>query len=271
MSWYTDPELFLSYWSSSFGYAITRVVIKYNVPLSNRDLAVVQKLDFSKHLFLGNNKESDYDALKASLAKDRTVSHNFVNCQGLELYSIIISLPTIPTPATILAEKQVVEKKISELVAEISSLKDSLNNVVTNLQEQLKQEKNDRQAQVSDLTKKLEERRGVEGGSADVQPWMRGDTVPSHWVPFEELDVLNLPKNIPATTMEEPSMPKFVEEYVTTNVQVNRFYRGTFIVAVNVGELTPENEKARFDPKFWGLYSNAGVSYAARKPLESEM
>ncbi|KAI3957045.1 hypothetical protein MKW92_006145, partial [Papaver armeniacum] len=106
--------------------------------------------------------------------------------------SIIYSLPGITNHSeAMLAEKQAVEKnmselvaqnsvlreklkeqlnrekKLSELIAEISTLKDKLNNEVTNLQEQLNQEKNDRKAlqtQVLDLTVKLEECRGVGGG-----------------------------------------------------------------------------------------------------------
>ncbi|KAI3836606.1 hypothetical protein MKX03_014010, partial [Papaver bracteatum] len=183
-----------------------------------------------------------------------------------ELNSIFHSLPGIINPyETLLSEKRAVEVKNSELIAEISLITEKLNEKLN--REQLLEK------QVSDLATELEECRGAGaggGGSTDVQPWMSSDAIPSHWVPFEELDVLHLPKNTPVTIMEELGKPKFVED-ATTNVQVHRFYRGTFIVAVNVAELTPDSEKARFDPDIWGLYKNAGVSYAARKPLEPEM
>ncbi|MCL7037365.1 hypothetical protein MKW94_029166 [Papaver nudicaule] len=376
MSWYRDPELFIYYWDSSYGYGIGRIRKSYNTPLGGGDITYEEgQLNFSKHLSLGNNSESDYAALKSHLLKNAdVVTHEnvkYVNCQGLvvncsyqkspgtwsrveELNSIFYSLPGIINPS---------EKKDLELVAEISLLKEKLKNEVTNLQDQLIQEKNAKQAlqtqvlelkakleesrgsadvqpwmtgdtvpshlvpfedldvlnfpkttsvtitegpskpssayfwtqaeeltsvvkslqahmklaeklqvverknselvaetsslrnllnqvkydnqalqtRVSDLTTKLEECCGSRGGSTDVQPWMKEDTVPNHWVPLEELDVLNLPKN-PVAIMEEPSQPKFVED-LTTNVQVHRFYRGAFIVAVNVEELIPDNEK----------------------------
>ncbi|KAI3842613.1 hypothetical protein MKX03_027277 [Papaver bracteatum] len=56
------------------------------------------------------------------------------------------------------------EKTFYELVAKISTLEDKFNNEVTNLKNQLSNEKNDRQAQVSDLTAKLEECRGAGSG-----------------------------------------------------------------------------------------------------------
>ncbi|KAI3842614.1 hypothetical protein MKX03_027278 [Papaver bracteatum] len=419
MPWYRNPRLFL--YCSRHRFFIYRIVQKYNVPIFSEDFENGEKLDFSRHLSLGNNQESDYDALKSWLNEgDR--GNKYVNCQGLVIYwlsgrdcpgtwsrveeddYIFFSLPGIINPYEVkLAEKQADEQKISagavasvlkdklnyevtrlnsevtysqeqlnqekndrqaqvsdlttkleelsgarggsavvqpwtsgdtvsshlvsfedlyvtsspkntsvtiiegsstwsqvdehdsifyslpgiknpltekllveknsELVAENSILKERLMNEVTNLQEQLIREKNAKQAfekEVFDLTAKLEECRGAGSGSPDVQPWMSLDTVPSHWVPFEELDVLNLPKITPLTVMEKPSKPRFVED-ATTNIFVNRFYRGTFIVAVNVAELSPDNEKARFDPEFWGLYKNADVTYAARKPLKLEM
>ncbi|MCL7051737.1 hypothetical protein MKW94_020117 [Papaver nudicaule] len=255
MSWHSDPQLFMFHLGTNYNveFRINRIVKKYNVPLVTQDFRGLEELNFSRHLSLGNNfnKESDYDALKAILVKNSYQVNKKkmmeVNCQGLN----------------------------SELVAENSLLKQNSAKEVTNLQEQ-NHEKNAKQAlekQVLELTTKLEECRGAGSGSADVQPWMTSDTVPSHWVPFEDLDTLNLnlSKNTPVKTiMEEPGKPKLVKD-VTTNIQVSRFYRGAFIVAVNVAELSPDNKKARFDPEFWGLYTNEGVTYAARKPLDSEM
>ncbi|KAI3842617.1 hypothetical protein MKX03_027281 [Papaver bracteatum] len=187
MSWYADPELFLCFWGSSRGYFIDRIVKKYNVPLQAGDVKYAAELDFSKHLSLGNNKESDYDALKSSLAKILPPNTKLVNCQGLvvlwdntklsgtwsrieEYDSSFYSLPGIQNPSeAVLDEKQSVEKKISELVAENSRL----NSEIINLQEQLNKEKNAKQElekQVVDLTKKLEECCGAAGGSTDVQP-----------------------------------------------------------------------------------------------------
>lgn len=276
MSWYTDPTLFIYHWDSSYGYWVSRITKKYNVPLTEGDVVLQEKLDFSKHLYLGNNKESDYDALKSSLAENsfelNSQNVKYVNCQGLVVYwnfsqpesgiwsrvdendSDFYSLPGI---ITVKLAEQVVERKISELVAEIFSLNDELINEVTNLKEQLNQEKNDRHAQISNLVELnsevtyLQEQLNQEkndrqaqvfnltmklqkccccagGGSADVEPWLNDSTVPDHWVPLEELDALSLTKNTPVAIMEGPSAcqkqymegpsnAKFVED-VTTNV-----------------------------------------------------
>ncbi|KAI3977112.1 hypothetical protein MKX01_042802 [Papaver californicum] len=204
MSWYIDPQLFLRYNVSKRKYYIYRIQKKYNVPLSHGDIMKIEKLEFSKHLSLGSNQESDYDALKHWL--NESCHYKFVNCQGLVAYrgnvdcpgtwarveeddSIFYSLPGIINPSEIkLAEKRDVEIKISELLTEISSLKDKLDyevtklkSEVTYLQEQLNREKNDREAQVSDLTTKLEECRGV-GGSID------GVYVRCTWARVEEDD-----------------------------------------------------------------------------------
>ncbi|KAI3842611.1 hypothetical protein MKX03_027275 [Papaver bracteatum] len=220
MSWYTDPQLFMCYLGGSYGYYVYRVIKKYDVPLVNGDLTSGERLDFSKHLSLGNNKESDYDALKSCLAKNVTgppyyENVKFVNCQGLvghwdnnkrsgiwstqveELTSIINSLPGIViNPCdTKLAEKlQALEKKNSELIEGNS-----------NLQEQLNQEKSAKlslEKKVLDLTAELEECR-----------W-NGDTIPDHWVPFENLDVMTFPRaSHLLAIMEGPNKPTFVEEH----------------------------------------------------------
>ncbi|MCL7042486.1 hypothetical protein MKW94_028646, partial [Papaver nudicaule] len=238
MSWYTDPELFLYHWDTC---SIVRITKKYNVPLVNKDIKDVGDLDFSKHLSLGDNEESDYDALKSILTKNSFRANPkklmYVNCQGLVVYldylrgtgtwsreeeidSVINSLPAIGINpfATLLAEKlQAVEKKNLELEKENYRLIDDnkldyerhceLVAENSNLQEQLNQEKNDRQALeklVLDLTSKLKECRGAGSGLSDVEPWMSGRMVPSNWVPFEELDVQNLPNGTPLTIAEAP-------------------------------------------------------------------
>ncbi|MCL7051561.1 hypothetical protein MKW94_024848 [Papaver nudicaule] len=178
MSWYTNPTLFLYCHGSTRSFHICRIVQKYNVPLFSDDFKNGEKLDFSRHLSLGCNKESDYDALKSWLDETAPIT-KYVNCQGLVVYwdyrntvgtwsrveedeSIFYSLPGITNPSdTKLAEKQADKEKISELAADISSLK----NIVTYLHDQLKIEKFDRQAQVSYLTAKLEECRGAGGGT----------------------------------------------------------------------------------------------------------
>ncbi|KAI3957044.1 hypothetical protein MKW92_006144, partial [Papaver armeniacum] len=166
MSWYTNPKLFLYCHGSRRRYHIYRIVQKYNVPLLAADFKNGEKLDFSKHLSLGNNKESDYDALKSWLDEIGPIITKYVNCQGLVVYwdnrsstgswsrveeddSIFYNLPGIINPYGIkLAEKQADEKRISELVAEISSLKDMMHNL---------------QDQVFELTEKLDEYRRAGG------------------------------------------------------------------------------------------------------------
>ncbi|MCL7051740.1 hypothetical protein MKW94_020120 [Papaver nudicaule] len=178
MSWYTNPKLFLYCHGSTRSFHICRIVQKYNVPLFSDDFKNGEKLDFSRHLSLGCNKESDYDALRSWLDETAPIT-KYVNCQGLVVHwdyrntvgtwsrveeddSIFYSVTGITNPSdTRLAEKKADKKKISELDEDISSLK----NIVTYLHDQLKQEKFDRQAQVSYLTAKLEEFRGAGGGT----------------------------------------------------------------------------------------------------------
>ncbi|KAI3938862.1 hypothetical protein MKW92_012485 [Papaver armeniacum] len=132
----------------------------------------VEKLDFSKHLSLGNNKKSDYDALKSWLDEDigRRIT-KLVNCQGVVVYwdffdrtgtwsqveehdSIFYRLPGIINPRNQEDERK--DVRVSSRLAEISSLNDKLNTEVRNLQRQLNKQKNDRQApQVSDLAAKF--------------------------------------------------------------------------------------------------------------------
>ncbi|KAI3938865.1 hypothetical protein MKW92_012488 [Papaver armeniacum] len=231
MSWYRDPKLFLRCKGSKHRFHVYRIEKKYSVPLYRGDFGTSVVLDFSRHLSLGHNRETDYDALKSWLNEDGSVT-KYVNCQGLVIYwinysdcsfgtwsrveekdSVFYSLPGIFNPYEIkLAE----EKKVSELIALIPSLKDKLNYEVTRLnsevtyiQEQLNMEKKDTQAPVSDLTTKFEESCGAGAGSASVQPWMRGDTVSSHLVPF---DVISYPNSTSVTIMEGSSSWSRVEE-----------------------------------------------------------
>ncbi|MCL7051738.1 hypothetical protein MKW94_020118 [Papaver nudicaule] len=218
MSWYRDPQLFINCRGSDRKYFIDRIVKMYNVPLSQGDNTGPENLDFSKHLFLGDNKESDYDAFKSSLAEIVNPITKFVNCLGFvvtwdetkkigtwsrveENDSIFYSLPGVINPHATAS----LEKKISELEDENLVLKEKLN--------QEKKAKQALETQVSELTAKLEECRGAGSGSEDVQPWMIGDSVPNHWLHFQDLDVLTFPKNTPPVAiMEEPSKPKFVED-----------------------------------------------------------
>ncbi|KAI3978221.1 hypothetical protein MKX01_013052, partial [Papaver californicum] len=126
--------------------------------------------------------------------------------------------------------------------------------------------------QILDVASKLEGRCGAGGGSAAEEPWMNGhDKVPSNWVSFEDLDVQTFSKNTTLTITKAAGAPKFGVDN-TTNIHANHFYRGIFpIVLVNVAELTPNREEARFDGDIWGSYNNAGITYAARKPFALEM
>ncbi|KAI3957050.1 hypothetical protein MKW92_035856, partial [Papaver armeniacum] len=126
--------------------------------------------------------------------------------------------------------------------------------------------------QVLDLTSKFLQCCGAGGGSSvEEHPWISGHTVPGDWVPFDELDVLNFFKTTTLTITKDASAPKFLEDN-TTNVRASHFYRGVYpIVLVNVEELIPNREEARFDRHVWGCYNNAGINYAARKQFASEI
>ncbi|KAI3951375.1 hypothetical protein MKW92_048263, partial [Papaver armeniacum] len=106
------------------------------------DLEEVEVLNFSEHLSLGNNKESDFDAFRASFP----VSGIFklINSRGLvinwdyakqtgtwsheELNSPFWSLPGI-LPEPILAKLQSLEKENPELKLNNSILEDSNKNL----------------------------------------------------------------------------------------------------------------------------------------------
>ncbi|KAI3862481.1 hypothetical protein MKX03_011569 [Papaver bracteatum] len=170
------------------------------------------------------------------------------------------------------AEKQALQKRLTDLQEQSNREKQTLEKRLSDLREELNREKQAHEKQVLDLTSKLEECcGGANGGSVDEEHWMSSHSISGNLVPFEELDVISFPKNTPLTITKAPTTPVIGEDY-STNVKVNRFYKGVFpIVIVNVEELVPEKENARFNPDFWGLFQNDGKSYAARKPFESEM
>ncbi|KAI3904934.1 hypothetical protein MKW92_009904 [Papaver armeniacum] len=214
MSWYRDPKLFLRYRASIERFYIHRIMKKYNVPLYKEYFDTSEVLDFSRHLSLGHNQESNYDALKSWLKKITALLSILGTWSRVEENdSVFYSLPGIFSPYEIkLAEKRADERKISDLKDKLDYEVTKFNSEVTYLQEQLNQEKNDRQAQVSDLTTKLEECCDTGGRSADVQRWKSGDTASSQLVPLEGLDVIRFSNNTSLTSMEGSSSWSRVEE-----------------------------------------------------------
>ncbi|KAI3936710.1 hypothetical protein MKX01_034139, partial [Papaver californicum] len=185
-------------------------------------------------------------------------------------------------------------KSISDFKDEIASLKDKNKELnedldvwkeeISNVQQQLDREKKDKQSlekEVLRLKAKLEDCcGGVGGGSADREPWMSDTIFPGTWVAFEELNDQAIPSTkrpLIVTKGSSGTTRTFGEQDYTTNIQTSYFSRGMLnarmaypIVLVDVLELVPNKEKARFDPNVWSLYNNAGTLYAARKPFESE-
>ncbi|KAI3957042.1 hypothetical protein MKW92_006142 [Papaver armeniacum] len=156
---------------------------KYNVPLYKEYFDTSAVLDFSRHRSFGHNQESDYD---------------YVNCQGLVIYWINYSDSSLGTWSRVEENDSVFYSLPDKLDYEVTKL----DSEVTYLQEQLNQEKNDRQAQVSNLTTKLEECCDTGGGSADVQRWKSGETASSQLVPLEGLDVIRFSNSTSVTSME---------------------------------------------------------------------
>ncbi|KAI3853250.1 hypothetical protein MKW92_007737, partial [Papaver armeniacum] len=177
-----------------------------------------------------------------------------------------------------------VDKRLADLEAENSTLKDEVKRLTDSLNAEKSTDQKHEEvlarlaalealdSQVLDLASKLVQRCGAGGGSSvEEQPWISGHTVPSNWVPFEELDVLTFSKTTPLTITKDAGAPKFLEDN-TTNVRASHFYRGVYPIAlVNVEELIPNREEARFDRDVWGCYNNAGINYAARKQFASEI
>ncbi|KAI3881075.1 hypothetical protein MKX03_015705, partial [Papaver bracteatum] len=127
--------------------------------------------------------------------------------------------------------------------------------------------------QVSDLTSQLVQCCGAAGGGSSAeQPWITGQAVPNNWVSFEDLDFQKFTKNIPLLAITKATSGLKFEDDNSTNVEANHFCRGIYpIVVVDIAELTPNREEARFDPNVWSLYKNSGTCYAAREPSASEM
>ncbi|KAI3842615.1 hypothetical protein MKX03_027279 [Papaver bracteatum] len=180
-------------------------------PATNIYVTVILSFYYQKKKYLGNNKESYYSGLKSCLAENSFDLNNqnvkYVICQGLVVYWNF-SQPESGTWSRVVEN----DSDFYHLPGGICYM----NSEVTYLQEQLNQEKNDRQAQVFDLTIKLHKCCCcAEGGSADVEPWLNDSTDPDHWVPFEELDALSLPKNTPLAIMEGPSLQNLLNNEVT--------------------------------------------------------
>lgn len=80
MSFFSDPELYLG-WGRQMGYKfyIFRVQTKPGYPFVSGEFCDYEVLDFSKHLSLPHNKETDFESLFSYLSK----MDMFVNCQGI--------------------------------------------------------------------------------------------------------------------------------------------------------------------------------------------
>lgn len=289
MSFFSDPELYIV-WGRQMGFKfyMFRVKTKPGCPFIWGEFCDYEVLNFSKHLSLPHNQETDFQSLFSYLSK----IDKFVNCQGLvinwfsddpEPFNTYSWSPEGLNLSTYGIHVLVSSHQENEADVDLSACinerdreraeKQALEKKVSDLYEQLNREKQAYENQILDLTSKLEQCSGggaKDGLSVDEEHWMTGNTVPSNWVPFEKLDALNaFPSNNPLTITKAEAPGKHVHfEDDTTNVQGNRFYvGGEFpIVIVNVDELVPDKENARFDPDIWGLFQNAGTSYAARKP-----
>lgn len=319
MSWYRDPQLFIYQF-----VAVHRITVEFGIrTVVSNDLKEGEILSFSKHLSLGNNKEGDFDAFKASFPQSESTTTKFINCRGLvinwpsgtwsleEPNSPFWSLPGITKPNSVIqqAENQALAKENSDLKEKISSLQDEVSKSKAEkeaiidkrvlaleaenaiLKGEFNRERDGKNAlidglkredmlagltalqqHVMDLTSKLDQCCGVAGDVSPIEePWITNQTVPGNWVSFGELDVLPLSKN-PTLTITKAAGGSKLGDDKTTNIQAKCFYRGIYpIVVVDVAELTPNREEARFDSSVWGLFDNAGICYAARKPFASEM
>ncbi|XP_026429405.1 uncharacterized protein LOC113325414 [Papaver somniferum] len=275
MSFFRDPELYFV-WGRTMGlkFFIFRVQKKVGCPLVQQDFFRNDKFVNCQGLVI------DWFQINHSTFT-YSWSHELLNLPSYGIHALIS--PRENESAAQLAacinerdreraEKQALEKRLSDLQEQSNREKQALEKRLSDLREELNREKQAHEKQVLDLTSKLEECcGGAKGGSVDKEHWMTSHSISSNLVPFEELDVITFPKNTPLTITKAPTTPVIGEDY-STNVKVNRFYRGVFpIVIVNVEELVPDKENARFSPDIWGLFQNAGTSYAARKPFESEM
>ncbi|KAI3838902.1 hypothetical protein MKX03_002678 [Papaver bracteatum] len=302
MSWYHDPQIFIcnAYNTTSHGFNEYRCKKDPNGTVHVSDL---QRIASGVHK--GSDFDALLAYLINFFIRSGSKTWRIVNCQGLAILweqttcngvvcswsrepldSPFYRLPGITPPVD--AEKEALKKRVSDLLAEISPLKvevqrnkqdkstlvnekKAVEKINTELKaknstleadvQREKNEKRDLEKQVSELTSKLKEC----CGSADGEPWKsENTTVPNDWLPLEDLDVLNMPKNTSLKMIKASGALKLGEDN-TTNVQASHFYRGIYLAAVNVEELIPDKDEARFDPNIWGSYKNAGTSYAARK------
>lgn len=301
MSWYHDPQIFIcnAYNSASQGFNEYRCK---KDPNGTVHVSELQRISSGVHK--GRDFDALLAYLINFFVRSGAKTWRIVNCQGLAILweqtpcngtvcswsrepldSPYYRLPGITPPVD--AEKEALKRRVSDLLAEISPLKVEVERnkqdkttlvnekkAVEKTNSELKArnstleadvrrektEKKDLEKKVSELTLKLQEC----CGSADGEPWKSGRTVPNDWVPFEDLDVLNT-RNITSLKMIKASGAlKFAEDN-TTNVQASHFYGGIYLAAVNVEELIPDKDEARFDQNIWSSYKNAGTSYAARK------
>ncbi|XP_026429648.1 uncharacterized protein LOC113326058 [Papaver somniferum] len=311
MSWYRDPQLFIYYKFPHFRVCWVNKELNKGAEISDDHISDREFYHFPKHLCLGSNKESDYAEFFSDLKiQHENIKDRMINCQGWEanrpynfkyyyLTRADLDKPFYRLPAYLpawfkiqeqqKAEIQTLKKQVLEQEAMNFTLKnredkwtadiDMATKEISDLQEQLEREKNDKQAlekKILELSAKLEKSCGCVGvGSSDDEvPWMitGQPAVPSNWVSYYDLDVQTFPEDNHLNFNEVMWVPEFAEDN-TTNVRANCFYRGlTFpIVAVNVAELTLAEENARFDPDVWGLYEFGGTYYAARKQFEWEL
>ncbi|KAI3981428.1 hypothetical protein MKX01_021888 [Papaver californicum] len=147
MSWYQDPKLFICNANSkaSGGFNVYRCLKELSGSIQRSDLEYLGN-GLSKHLSLGDKKESDFDALLAYLIdfyiRSGSNTWRIVNCQGLAIIweqptcggvicswsrappdSPYYSLPGITSTPPVDAEKEALRRRVSDLKAEISPLK----------------------------------------------------------------------------------------------------------------------------------------------------
>lgn len=168
MSFFSDPELFLV-WGRTMGlkFFIFRIQRKPGCPVVPEDTGNYEVLNFSEHLSLPHNKESDYDNLFAYLTRN----DKFVNCRGLVInwftpndqfkssYSYswspeLLNLSSYGIHALATHQENESDARDREKAEKLQALEKR----VSDLHEQLNQEKNDKQGlekSVSDLHEQL--------------------------------------------------------------------------------------------------------------------
>lgn len=281
-SWYENPQLFICNAShrASDGFNVYRCSKEPSGPIHVSDL---------KRISCGVKRQSVFDALLAYLidfyVRSGSKIWRIVNSQGLAILwdqssgreimcswsrepldSPYYNLPGITPPVD--ADKEALKKRVSDLESRNSALETEVQMMNQDKDNDLIEEKRELEKQVSELTAKLKEC----CGSADEESWkIDNSIVPSNWVSFEDLDALNIPRKTFLKFIKAPGALKFEEDNMT-NVRGSRFYGGIYLAAVNIEELIPDKDDARFDPDIWGVYEDdAGTSYAARKLVKPEM